>query len=184
MDNKKIPSDANNPDLDWSQVRETVMMLNLALSQVERSMTEGDESINALTKLFTSIVGKVQVINMASETLSESREKTAIQDNCNSTVQKVNEVIEAFQFYDKLSQRLSHVCLSLSALAELISIPHRLYAPYEWKGLQEMIMSQYYINSDRQMFDAILNGATVKEAMEVAEFYKRKQDKEDNVELF
>ena len=69
MPAKKIPSDANNPDLDWSQIRETVMMLNVALTQVERSLTEGDESVNALTKLLISLMGKIQVIRMASETL-------------------------------------------------------------------------------------------------------------------
>ncbi len=184
MVNKKIPSDADNPDLDWSQIRETVLMLNLALTQIERSMTEGDESVNALSKLFTSLIGKMQVISMASESLPESREKSAIMDNCGNVAQRVNEVIVAFQFYDKLAQRLSHVCISLSALAELISEPHRLYAPYEWKGLQEMIKSKYYIDSDRRMFDALQNGATVREAMEVAEYHKRKEDESDNVELF
>ncbi len=184
MVNKKTPSDAKNPDLDWSQVRETVLMLNLALSQVERSMTEGDESINGLSKLFTSLIGKMQVINMASESLPKSREKLAIMENCANVAKRVNEVIESFQFYDKLTQRLSHVCVSLAALAELISEPHRLYAPYEWKGLQEMIKSKYYIDVDRQMFDAILNGATVKEALEVAEFHKIKEAQKDNVELF
>ncbi len=184
MGTKKIPSDAKDPDLDWSQVRETVLMLNLALTQIERSMTEGDDSINALTKLFTTLIGKMQVINMASESLPESREKNAVMENCANVARKVNEVIVAFQFYDKLTQRLSHVCMSLAALGELISEPHRLYAPYEWKGLQEMIKSKYYIDADRQMFDALQNGATVREAMEVAEYYNRKGKTDENVELF
>jgi hypothetical protein len=47
-----------------------------------------------------------------------------------------------------------------------------------------MIKSKYYIDSDRKMFEAILNGATVREAFEVAEFHKRKEAHEDNVELF
>ncbi len=184
MGKKKIPSDASNPDLDWSQVRETVLMLNLALTQIERSMTEGDESINALTKLFTSLIGKIQRINSAAETIQESREKNVILENCSNVTKTVNDVVVAFQFYDKLTQRLSHVGMSLAALAELISEPHRLYAPYEWKGLQEMIKSKYFIDSDRKMFEAILNGATVREAFETAEFCKREEGHKDNVELF
>lgn len=31
--------------LDWSQVRETVRMINLAVAQIEMSMNEGDDSI-------------------------------------------------------------------------------------------------------------------------------------------
>ncbi len=184
MSDKKVPSDASNPDLDWSQIRETVLMLNVALSQVERSMTEGDESINNLTKLFTALMGKLQVIQMASETLPDSREKNAITDNCRNVSEMVNEVIVAFQFYDKLTQRLSHVSLNLSALGDLISDRHRLYSPYEWRGLQEMIKSKYYIDTDRQMFNAILKGASVKEALDVAEAQRRREKEKNGVEVF
>ena len=184
MPEKKIPSDANNPDLDWSQIRETVMMLNVALAQVERSMTEGDESINALTKLFTALMGKLQVIRMASETLPESREKKAVLENCKHVSEMVNEVIVAFQFYDTLTQRLSHVSLNLSTLSDLISDRQRLYSPYEWRGLQEMIKSKYYIDADRQMFNAILNGASIREALDIAHNQRRKEKEKDNVEMF
>ena len=142
------------------------MMLNVALAQMERSLTEGDESINALTKLMISLMGKIQVIRMASETLSECREKTAIMDNCHDVSDMMNEVIVAFQFYDKMTQRLGHVSLNLSALSDLINNAHRLYQPYEWRALQEMIISRYFIDADRQMFNAILGGASIKEALE------------------
>jgi hypothetical protein len=184
MPDKKRPSDAHNPDLDWSQVRETVMMLNVALSQVERSMTEGDESVNALTRLFVTLMGKLQVIQMASETMPDGREKDAILKNCRDVSEIVNDVIVAFQFYDKLTQRLSHVSLNLSALGDLISDRHRLYSPYEWRGLQEMIKSKYYIDADRQMFAAILNGASVKEALDIGEFNRRKERDRNSVEVF
>lgn len=175
MPEKRIPSDAQNPDLDWSQIRETVMMLNVALSQVERSLTEGDESVNALTKLFTAFMGKIQVIHMAAEGLPESREKNAITKNCQGITDMMNDIIVVFQFYDKLTQRLSHVSLNLSALGDLISDSYRLYSPYEWRGLQEMIKSKYYIDADRQMFEAILNGASVREALDIADDERRKE---------
>ncbi|MFO8048298.1 MAG: hypothetical protein R6U29_04625 [Desulfosudaceae bacterium] len=184
MPAKKIPSDAQNPDLDWSQIRETVMMLNAALSQVERSLTEGDESINALTKLFTALMGKFQVIQMASENLPESREKTAVMKNCQEVSTMINEVVVAFQFYDKMAQRLSHVSLNLSALGDLIHDGHRLYSPFEWRALQEMIKSKYFIDADRQMFEAIREGASVKEALEIGEQHRRKAKENNNVEVF
>jgi hypothetical protein len=184
MPAKKIPSDANNPDLDWSQIRETVMMLNVALSQVERSLTEGDESVNALTKLLISLMGKIQVIRMASETLPDSREKKSIMSNCHEVNSMMNDVIVAFQFYDKMGQRLSHVSLNLSALSDLINDGHRLYSPYEWRALQEMIISRYFIDADRQMFNAILEGASVKEALEIGEYHRRRGKEKTNVEVF
>ncbi|MDQ7073389.1 MAG: hypothetical protein Q9N32_08015 [Gammaproteobacteria bacterium] len=55
-------SSANKPDLDWSQVRETVRMMNLAVAQIEMSMTEGDDSVETLTNAFTTMADRVQVI--------------------------------------------------------------------------------------------------------------------------
>ena len=184
MPAEKMPSDSHNPDLDWSQIRETVMMLNVALSQVERSMTEGDESVNALTKLLIALIGKGQVIRMASEALPESQEKKAIIKNCQDFSVMMNEVIVAFQFYDKMTQRLSHVSLNLSALSNLINDSHRIYSPYEWRALQEMIVSRYFIDADRQMFNSILNGASVREALEIGENHRRKSKGKNEVEVF
>jgi hypothetical protein len=41
MENKN--SNAQQPDLDWSQVRETVKLLSVSSAQVEASMREGDD---------------------------------------------------------------------------------------------------------------------------------------------
>jgi hypothetical protein len=42
----------------------------------------------------------------------------------------------------------------------------RLYSPFEWKALQEEILAKYTMVEERAMFEAVLNGATVKEALE------------------
>ena len=54
-------------------------------------------------------------------------------------------------------------------MAELINNPDQLFNPYEWHGLQEMIKSKYTNETDRAMFDAILNGASVAEALKISE---------------
>ena len=72
------PSTATSPDLDWSQVRETVLMLNLAVSQIVHAMKDGDESVTELAKMFTSIIGHVQAIGKAARNLGDDEEKTTI----------------------------------------------------------------------------------------------------------
>ena len=62
-------------------------------------------------------------------------------------------------------QRLDHVCHSLSELSELVSNTGRLYNPQEWSGLQERIRSKYTMAEERGMFDAVMAGATVQEAL-------------------
>ncbi len=120
------PSSSKSPDLDWSQVRETVLMLNLAVSQIVHAMKDGDESVTELAKMFTSIIEHVQSIGMAARNIDEEEEKTTITASFEEISEKVNSAIVSFQFYDQLAQRLSHVCHSLDSLGKLRGDPERL----------------------------------------------------------
>ncbi|MBI1422840.1 MAG: hypothetical protein GC149_05175 [Gammaproteobacteria bacterium] len=182
-DPQNLPSTAFKPDLDWSQVRETVMMLNLAVAQIVHSLQDGDESITALGDSFTAMVGNIEMARSAASELAESVEQETILSNCAMASAKMQEAIVAFQFYDRLSQRLSHVAKSLSALGTLVGDQARLYNPYEWRGLQEKIKSRYTLETERRMFEAILTGASVEEAMHLlAQAQSPQQD--DDIELF
>lgn len=176
------PSAAHNPDLDWSQVRETVLMLNAAMVQIENALRSGDESVNALTDSFTSMVGNVEVIAAAARELPVNPEVNVINNNCTDVSGKIQAAIVAFQFYDKLTQRLSHLRKSLDSLATLVADPSRLYNPYEWRGLQEKIKSRYTVEADRAMFDAILQGHSVEEALKISQ--DTEDQSKDDVELF
>lgn len=186
--NSQPRSTAEHPDLDWSQVRETVMMLYLAVAQIEVSMSEGDDSVNSLTDSFTSMAGSVQTIEMAAGDLPDTEELRAIRETilhtCSTVSGKMAASIVAFQFYDKLNQRLAHVTHSLSALADLVSAPGRLYNPYEWRGLQEKIKSKYSMREELAMFDAIVRGASVKDALELARHQSGSPQDDADVELF
>ncbi|MCG5515038.1 MULTISPECIES: hypothetical protein [unclassified Ectothiorhodospira] len=176
----ETPSTAARPDLDWSQVRETVMMLQLAVAQIERTMRDGNDSVETLTASFTHMVGKTQVIHAAADGLEDSQEKQSILENCSAVESSMSDAIVAFQFYDRLSQRLSHIGNSLEGLAELVSDSRRLYNPYEWSGLQSAIRAKYTNEPDRAMFDAMLAGASIEEALKHSEPSSR----DDDIELF
>lgn len=181
---KKIDDAAKpDPDLGWSQVRETVLFLNLAVAQIEKSMSGGDDSVTALAESFTSVVGHTEVISKAVESLPDSKEKKTIESNCTSVTSKVQAAIVAFQFYDILAQRLNHVAYSLQELGSLIGDEARLYSPYEWHGLQEMIKSKYTMEADKAMFEAIVNGADVEEALKISEQFREKSAAKDNSDI-
>lgn len=191
-------SSARNPDLDWSQVRETILMLALAVAQIEMSMRESDGSVEVLSNSFTSMVGQVKMIERTVAALPDSVEmtdaKVAIISSCATVSEMMHSAIIAFQFYDKLTQRLNHVTGSLGSLADLVNDQRRLYNPYEWLGMQEKIKSRYTMEEERLMFDAIMQGKTVKQALAiyVQAIEDRKQktadsssgDDEDDIELF
>ena len=185
---KSKNSVAERPDLDWSQVRETVRMLSLAVAQIEMAMNQSDDSIGALTTTFTAMVEQTQKISAAAEniTIEGNEEPVAeIQGQCAELSNSVNHSIVAFQFYDKLTQRLDHVNHSLNDLAELVSDQARLYNPNEWMGLQGNIRSRYSMVEEQEMFDALLNGATIEEALEVCrEKVNEVANSADQIEFF
>ena len=177
-------SRANNPDLDWSQVHETVLMLTLAVAQIEGALKSGDESVNTLADSFTSMVGEVETIAAAAKQLEENKEKSTISQSCQAVSEQMRATIVAFQFYDKLTQRLTHLSNSMEALANLVATPESLYNPYAWRGLQERIKSQYTVESDKAMFEAILNGKSVQAALQSSQQASEPHTKSDDVELF
>ena len=181
---------ARSPDLDWSQVRETVLMLELAAGQVDAAMRDSSSSVQTLTDTFTSMADTLNTIDVALGTLPDTvgngMVKAEIQENARQVAQKVHQAIIAFQFYDKLVQRLDHVCHSLSGLSGLVSDTGRLYNPAEWSGLQELIRSKYTMAEERDMFDAVMAGATVEEALKhyMTARMQQVEDSGGEIELF
>jgi len=179
-------SNASAPDLDWSQVRETVKMLNLAIAQVSGSLVNGDESVLALTESFTSMAGVITEIRETIENVDNHEKEDIlkiIDQKCQTLSNDVQNAIVAFQFYDRFSQNLSHVNESLNSLGGLIGDQSKLYNPQEWSALQNEIRKRYTMQEEHEMFDMILNGATV---LEVSEKFRTNKLEQDNgeIELF
>jgi hypothetical protein len=193
--NNKIGSTAQNPDLDWSQVRETINMITLAVAQIECTMKDGEEAVSELSESFTFMATQLQGLVDKGHMLENTQHKSAseligeIQDNAQDIQGKVNKAIVAFQFYDRLTQRLDHAKRDLSWLSSLISDPCQLYNPQAWKKLQDDIASNYTMNEERIMFQQIMNGASVDDALEIYKHHFSKEDKNedqsgDEIELF
>jgi hypothetical protein len=180
-DNDKAPrgTRVRTPDLDWSQVRETVLMLELAAGQIEAAMKDSNTSVAVLTDSFTSIADTVSTLPDNGESGAAKATLHGITDHVSGMV---NQSIVAFQFYDKLAQRLDHICLSLASLSDLVGDQARLFNPAQWATLQEKIRSKYSMREEVEMFEAVMAGMPVKEAL--ARFMTEMKDKGDDIELF
>lgn len=161
-------SGSNQPDLDWSQVRETIKLLAVSVAQVEGSLKIGDESVTELAGSFAKMVDDMYAIQdiLTQSPPGEQRDK-ALQ-HCAVTQERIYTSIVAFQFYDRLQQCLEHVSSGLKGLSEIIDTPHRLYNPNEWVKLQQDIRSRYTMESEKVMFDAIHQGKSIEEALAMA----------------
>ena len=180
-------STAQAPDLDWSQVSETVRMLNLAVAQIAMAMHEGEDSVESLTGSITAMVHNVDAIaNVVQDATGQALgddARGAVLSHCASVQSGIQQSIVAFQFYDRLSQRIDHVRFALEALAQLVADKNRLFNPYEWQGLQGTIRSKYSMQEEQDMFEALVKGATVEQALECIR--ERVQEGDiDDIELF
>lgn len=195
-DNKKVNGDysvastAAAPDLDWSQVRETVFMLNLAVGQILASLKDGNESIGSLSDNFINMAGELTEVELLAGRISidadehiNSESKKQIIEHCKSVNSEVQKSIVTFQFYDRLCQRLERVSDGLSGVAGLIGDPAKLYNPFEWNKLHHQIHTSYSTEEERQMLELIKKGHSVHDAIEQVES-KRTESDEDTVELF
>ena len=176
-------SNSFNPDLDWTQVRETSKLLILSAVQVEDMLSEADMSVNTLTDSFTSIVEHMQDINDHLLALEPSAIRDKALASCAETTDKIQSSIIAFQFYDRMQQCLQHVTSNLKGLSELVENPDRLYNPVEWQQFQNQIRARYTMESEKLMFDAILQGKSIDEALAIKNSHNQ-QDQSDNIELF
>jgi len=177
---------AHMPDVDWCQVRETTLMLELATGQIEAAMKDSNSSVDVLTDSFTAMAG---YLGMIANTLGSLPDEGEIGDTKKNVLEAANHVsgmvhqsIVAFQFYDKLTQRLAHVSHSLAALNELVGDKNRVLSPPEWVALQEKIRAKYTSVDECAMFDAVMSGMTVHEAL--AHYITEMKDKSSDIDLF
>jgi len=177
---------AHEPDLNWSQVHETMLMLELAAGQIESAMTDSSSSVEVLTQSFTTMAGCLRSISNTLETLPDTGEVGGVKANLLGVADHVNgmaqQAIIAFQFYDKLSQRLQHVCHSLSELSNLVADRGRIFSPAEWVNLQDTIRSKYSTAEEREMFQAVMEGMPVQDALQ--RFVSEMKNKGDDIEFF
>ncbi len=180
----EMPVRDDKPDLDWSQVKETVRMLNVAVAQVEIAMHDGNDSVNTLTESFAAMmnnVGEIQHLVAGAE-IEDQALKDRILSLCGGVATRMGQSVVAFQFYDKLSQRLAHVNDMLASLGDLVSDDGRLFNPYAWRELQRRIRARYSMREEQKMFDAVLAGKSIEEAL--AEVRDTMADLDDEIELF
>ncbi len=158
-------------------------MLILSAIQVEDMLSEADLSVNTLTESFTSIVEHMQAINNHLLALESCNARDEAMAYCSETTDKIQASIIAFQFYDRMQQCLQHVTSNLKGLSELVESPGRLYNPDEWRQFQTQIRARYTMESEKLMFDAIVEGKSVDEALTIKNAHQE-EEQSDNIELF
>lgn len=185
----EIPEDDN-----WSHIRETINMLYLAVCQIEATMTDSNKSVDTLTHSFTHLATHTNAVSKQIQDLSQPEELDSFRADLTATAAEmqsnISASVQAFQFYDRVCQRLDHVARSLEKVSELMSNGSRVFNPSDWQSLQETIKGSYTMEAERIMFEFIMRGGSVKEALEIyhhhfqSESDKKSDIDNDEIELF
>jgi hypothetical protein len=130
------------------------------------------------------MVEHMQTIYNHLQDLDDSPSREEALKSCTETSARIQDSIIAFQFYDRLQQCLHHVTSNLKGLSSLVESPERLYNPFEWHKFQMEIRSRYTMESEKIMFDAVLQGKTIEEALVIKEAAEAEQTDDDDIELF
>lgn len=167
--------------LKQEQLESTIKMLALAAAQIEATMIEAGNSVSELSTAFSEIAEKFHHLDgHDSDTVIEVN-----REDFQALRQKINSAIVAMQFYDRMSQRLHHVNTGLTETAGLLEDPNGI-EDHDWAVLQEGIKQKYTMESERQMFDQIVAGTALDDALET---FKRVTSETlsksaDDIELF
>ncbi|BFM16086.1 hypothetical protein R50073_22690 [Maricurvus nonylphenolicus] len=177
----------------WCHIQETITMLYLAVCQIETSMADSGKSVNTLTDAFTELAKHSQTVDQQVQALKPGDELGDFKDEVSYTAREMNERIKqavtAFQFYDRITQRLDHVARSLERVTTVMQDNNQLNNPESWKTIQTQVKSSYTMEAERIMFEHIMRGATVEEALQIYRHHFEKEEESgsennDEIELF
>jgi hypothetical protein len=177
----------------WCHIQETITMLYLAVCQIETSMADSSKSVNTLTHSFTELAKHSQLVDDQVQAFSSSDELSEFKDEVSYTAREMGEnikqAITAFQFYDRITQRLDHVARSLENVSNVINDSNQLNNPQAWKDIQTQVKSSYTMEAERIMFEHIMRGASVNEALDIYRHHFEQEvingdESSDEVELF
>lgn len=134
-------------------------MLGLCEAQMDSALQESDLAVDTLIKAFTSLVDTTRSIGVLTENLPPDI-KSAVTRDLETQVAEISRqmasAVVAFQFYDKLTQRLGHVRYSLSTLAMFVCNRAQTEQPEQWRRLQTTLRRLYRTAEEREIFQMMM----------------------------
>lgn len=175
-------------------VSETVNMLYLAVCQIETTMNEANTSVDTLTQSFTHLAGHTRDVSGQIQEINRIEDLETFKSDVTQTADEIqtniSQAIQAFQFYDRVCQRVDHVARSLEKVSKLLEDDRNLNNQDSWRDIQNQIKSSYTMEAERIMFEFIMRGGSVKEALEIYQHHFEQHEKNDlncnndEIELF
>jgi hypothetical protein len=145
----------------WSPEGEMARMLDLCETQMDAAVRDSDQAVDALVKAFTELVVTARSLNEISKDLAGSTKHQSLAKDLDqrsaALTHQIGAAIVAFQFYDKLTQRMGHVRYSLSTLAAFVC-SESCRSPEHWQKLMNTLRRLYRTEEERVIFESVIEG--------------------------
>lgn len=175
------------PTTNWSPQQQTARMLALCEAQMEAATHDADAAVDVLVAAFTDLMSAVRELSSAAKAHDGDAQHIQALDEVNSRCDalsgQVAAAVMAFQFYDKLSQRLGHVRYSLSTMALFICDRSNSQRPEHWEKLLHTLGRLYRTAEERAIFDSIAGSLSLTISEQEAPLSKELSDA-GSIELF
>lgn len=174
---------------EWTPERQIAHMLGLCEAQMESALAESDQAVDALIKAFTGLSEATRALNAIADDLPpELREKLGgnLKQQVGAIHDRMSSAVVAFQFYDKLTQRLGHVRYSLTSLAQFVCNRAQTSQRESWQRLFTTLRRLYRTEEEREIFQLMVQGASAEDARAQAEHHNedREARQAGEIELF
>ncbi|HLS82594.1 MAG TPA: hypothetical protein VK025_14435 [Steroidobacter sp.] len=153
---------ANEPSVDipgatahWTPQQQMAHMLALCDAQVAAAVADADEAVAALIATFTHLGESTRELGAIAAGGASSQAQSIVR-MCRQVAEMSNDMAQAvvaFQFYDKLSQRLGHVRYSLSTLAQFVCDESQAGERDQWRKLFTTLRRLYRTDEERRVFE-------------------------------
>jgi hypothetical protein len=159
------PSEPSSDDtmiapIAWTPEQQIARMLELCEAQMESALSESDVAVDELIKSFKGLIDAGQALGSLGDNPAD------LAGQLDALRKQTAAAVVAFQFYDKLTQRLGHVRYSLSAMAMFVCDRSKAHERDQWRRLFSTLRRLYRTEEERQLFKLMVDGATAEEARE------------------
>ena len=179
-------TDETNSTID----KNIAQLTRLSAAQIRVAVTESGDNVDSLTQSFREIVSQDKLIRDKIEQLPDDSATQQIKDDIaiisTELRANINDAVVAFQFYDRLCQRLDHTSECLRNLSEIED--HELQSSEDKLiKLRDNVYNHFTMIEERQLFDAVLSSKDFEQAIKDYSLARKKsleEESDDDIELF
>jgi len=177
----------NQPaSLQSQEIENLVSMLGVIGAQIERALHETDAPAAILVETAHSMSTATQTIARCLFDFSGSparvfQDLMVLHDDMHT---RSGKAVTAIQFHDRLVQCLTHVCSSLTYLAQFMASGDAEKSEAQWSELREQVRKIHSMEQERVLFDLLTGSASSAEKQSLTAGSRGTAGGAGEVELF